>query len=350
MLMNLSNVTSVGLALLASILTTHGGLVVGTACGAAEAPPVGYQLVWSDEFDGTALDMSKWSHRGLGRRRDALNVADAVSVGGGQLTITTYTSGGKHCTGMIGTEGKFERRFGYWEARIRFDGAPGMWSAFWIQTPTFGRPPNDPATAGTEIDVIEHRVSDQSGKDISGLAHHAVHIGGAKSQSHVTEDLKLGAGFHTFGVQWTETQYRFFVDGKMTWTATPVSKRPQYIILSSEIQDKSWAGAIPADGFGPLKSSKTRMIVDYVRFYEPKPDPEHSAVVKTKEKRSLNNCLQPAVQKGGVATDGQILWCPSVIHYANEKAEVQALFTACLPKEGPARIVVQPMDHYYPEN
>ncbi len=239
----------------------------------SQAPPAGYQLVWSDEFDGTTLDLSKWSHRGLGRRRDALNVADAVSVGGGQLTIATYTSGGKHCTGMIGTEGKFERRFGYWEARVRFEGAPGMWSAFWIQTPTFGRPPNDPATAGTEIDVIEHRVSDQSGKDISGPAHHAVHIGGAKSQSHVTEDLKLGSGFHTFGVQWTETEYHFFVDGKRTWTATPVSKRPQYIILSSEVQDKSWAGAIPAGGYGPRESSKTRMVVDYVRFYEPKPDP-----------------------------------------------------------------------------
>lgn len=57
-------------------------------------------------------------------------------------------------------------------------------------------PPNDPATAGTEIDVIEHRVSDQSGKDISGPAHRAVHIGGGKSQSYVTEDLKLGSGFH----------------------------------------------------------------------------------------------------------------------------------------------------------
>ncbi len=240
-----------------------------------ETPPAGYQLVWSDEFDGTELDMSKWSHRGLGPRRDALNVADAVSVSDGQLTITTYTSGGKHCTGMIGTEGKFERRFGYWEARIRFDGAPGMWSAFWIQTPTFGRPPNDPAAAGTEIDVIEHRVSDQSGKDISGPAHHAVHIGGGKSQSHVTEDLKLGSGFHTYGVQWTETEYRFFVDGRVTWTARPVSKRPEYIILSSEIQNKSWAGTIPADGFGSLKSSKAKMIVDYVRFYEPKPGREN---------------------------------------------------------------------------
>jgi beta-glucanase (GH16 family) len=147
-----------------------------------------------------------------------------------------------------------------------------MWSAFWIQTPTFGRPSNDPAGAGMEIDVIEHRVSDKSGKDISGEAHHALHIGGGKSQTQVTEDLKLGDGFHTFGVQWTETEYRFFVDGTLTWTATPVSKRPEYIILSAEVQDKNWAGTIPAGGYGPRESSQARMIVDYVRFYEPGPE------------------------------------------------------------------------------
>ncbi len=36
--------------------------------------------------------------------------------------------------------------------------------------------------------------------------------------------------------------------------------------------------------------------------------------------------------------------------YTNEKGEVTALFTACLPKEGPARIVVQPVKNYYPNN
>lgn len=36
--------------------------------------------------------------------------------------------------------------------------------------------------------------------------------------------------------------------------------------------------------------------------------------------------------------------------YANEKGEVTALFTACLPAAGPARIVVQPVKNYYPEN
>ena len=37
--------------------------------------------------------------------------------------------------------------------------------------------------------------------------------------------------------------------------------------------------------------------------------------------------------------------------YTNERDEVTALFTACLlPPDGPARIVVQPVDHYVPEN
>jgi len=36
--------------------------------------------------------------------------------------------------------------------------------------------------------------------------------------------------------------------------------------------------------------------------------------------------------------------------YTNEKGEALALFTACLPKEGPSRVVVQPVNNYYPQN
>jgi hypothetical protein len=34
----------------------------------------------------------------------------------------------------------------------------------------------------------------------------------------------------------------------------------------------------------------------------------------------------------------------------NDKSEVVAFFTACLPANGPARIVAQPVDHYVPNN
>jgi len=237
------------------------------------APPPGYRLAWADEFDGATLDTNKWSYRGLGERHDAVNVPNAVSLGGGHLTITTYTAGGKHYTGMIGTEGKFERRFGYWEARLKFEDASGQWSAFWIQTPTFSQLPGDPAKAGMEIDVVEHRAVDRHDKKLSGQAQHTVHWAGSdkavQSRACLTGDLGLDQGFHTYGCEWTETAYRFFVDDKLTWTASaPVSERNQYVILSSEVEDHSWAGSIPAGGYGSRETSQTRLVADYVRFYE----------------------------------------------------------------------------------
>jgi beta-glucanase (GH16 family) len=154
-----------------------------------------------------------------------------------------------------------------------------MWSAFWIQTPTFGKPPGDPASAGTEIDVVEHRAMDRQGKKLAGQAQHTVHWVGldkrTQSKAHLTDDLGLDHGFHTIGVEWTETEYRFYVDDKLTWTApAPVSKRNQYIILSSEVKNDAWAGKIPAKGYGSREISTTRLVADYVRFYERGPAAE----------------------------------------------------------------------------
>lgn len=259
------------------------GLLCTGALSLLAAPPPGYHLAWSDEFDSASLDINKWSYRQLGKRRDALNVAEAVSVRGGQLTITTYTAGGQHCTGMIGTQGKFERRFGYWEARLKFDDAPGQWSAFWIQSPTFEQPPGKPARAGMEIDVVEHRAVDRSGKRLAGQAQHTVHWVDAgkqpRSQAHLTEDIGLDSGFHTYGCEWTESEYRFFIDDRLTWTApAPVSKRNQYMILSSEVEDGAWAGKVPASGYGSRQTSQTRLVVDYVRFYEREQGPAGAAL------------------------------------------------------------------------
>jgi hypothetical protein len=47
----------------------------------------------------------------------------------------------------------------------------------------------------------------------------------------------------------------------------PISKAPEFLILSSEVKDKDWAGTIPPGGFGRRASSRTRMLVDYVRYY-----------------------------------------------------------------------------------
>lgn len=243
---------------------------------ALAAPPEGYRLAWADEFDGEELDASKWDHRGLGKRRDAINDKDAVTVRDGVLTITTWTEDGMHHTGMIATADKFESAFGYYEARIRFEDSPGMWSAWWSQTPTMGQHIGDPARAGMEIDILEHRVLDKSGRNLAGKVQHTLHWDGYgkdhQSAGKLTDDFALGEGWHVYGLEWTPEEYHFYVDGKLTWTSGPVSGRPQFQILSSEVHDGRWAGTVPEGGYGSRAASRTKFLVDYVRFYEPPKD------------------------------------------------------------------------------
>ncbi|HEY0770654.1 MAG TPA: glycoside hydrolase family 16 protein, partial [Sphingobacteriaceae bacterium] len=73
----------------------------------------------------------------------------------------------------------------------------------------------------------------------------------------------IGMGYHTFGLEWNQNQYIFYVDGKETWrTSTAVSQIPQYMILSTELT--GWGGD-PETGNFP-----DQVVFDYVRVYQPK--------------------------------------------------------------------------------
>lgn len=247
--------------------------------GVVAAPPAGYGLKWSDEFNGTAIDTSKWTVR-TGPGRDDIYTPNAVTVGSGVMTIKTYTEGGVHYNGWVDTGGlynggqaKFLSKKGYYEARINFNTTPGMWSAFWLQSP--GMHPysgtKNPAINGSEIDIMEHRAN---GGNVNDL-HSAIHWGGYGSDHdsvsrHTNNVSGLGNGsWHTYAVLWTDTQYQFYFDDKLMWTtSTAVSDALEYIILSSEAQHNSWAGNIPAGGFGTLATTTTNMQVDYVRLYQ----------------------------------------------------------------------------------
>jgi beta-glucanase (GH16 family) len=249
-------------------------------------------VTWSDEFNGSILDLTRWSYRATGAMRfDAIVTPDAVTVGGGALTIKTYTEAGTHYVGMIGTQKVgpvgFEQRYGYFEARAKFDNAPGQWSAFWLQSPTLGNPIGDPATAGVEMDIAEHRTRCVNApaptppqtcapdNDISDRIQQALIWDGygpdSKSAVRLSEPLPgLGNGsWHTWALRWTPTDITYYYDGVATWTSTsPVSQRSQYIILSSDV-GAFFAGAIPAGGYGSRETSTTRMQVDYVRVWAP---------------------------------------------------------------------------------
>jgi beta-glucanase (GH16 family) len=212
-----------------------------------------------------------------GARRHAQNAVDAVAVADGLLTITTYTEDGVHFTGFIDTARRFLATYGLLEARIRFESSPGEWGAFWLQSPTMGNPVGDVAAAGAEVDVVEHRRTDTTDADISntyginlhwdgyGPAHrHAGGIGAPPAGA-----APLQGNWHTYAVQWTPESYTFFLDGVEQWaTRLGVSRRPEFIRVTCEVQDASWASHVPPGGYGPRERSATRMQVDWVRVWQ----------------------------------------------------------------------------------
>jgi beta-glucanase (GH16 family) len=239
-------------------------------------PPPNYVLVWQDDFDGSALDGSRWAPQS-GSREGAVDTPAAVAVSNGELVVTTYTQGGTNYSGFVSTNGKFQALYGYFEARIRFQDAPGSWCAFWLESPTIGVPLGDPGTAGVEIDVVEHRATDQGGwdalKDMVALNLNWDGYGASKKNLQKVTALPDGSPiqgqWHTYGVMWTSDGYAFYVDGMQLWTQdSPVSHRPEYVNLTCEVQDASWAGYVPKGGYGSLQTSAAHMEVDWVRAWQ----------------------------------------------------------------------------------
>lgn len=198
-------------------------------------PSPDYQLFWADEFNGATLDTSKWNFRGLGQRREAINVKNTVRLNGmGNLVLTTRRQGDNIYTAMIGTQNKFETTFGYFECRVKMQPSNGHWSAFWLQSPTMSNV-GDTKKNGTEIDIYEC-----FGPQDNVIVHN-IHWDGYKENhkhrgsGNIQVDDLLD-GYHTFGLEWTPQEYIFYIDGIESWrTNEAISHRDQYIILSLEV-------------------------------------------------------------------------------------------------------------------
>lgn len=221
----------------------------------------GYTLVWEDEFEGPAFDTTKWDYRGLGPRRIAVQVREAVKTdGNGNLYITSSKVGTEYHTGMISTSKKYETKNGYFECKAKLGHArTGVWSAFWIQGDLVGQDDPDYTKNGTEIDIYEYFQVNPT------EVQHNLHWGGYaathKTDGHIRTQPGLDTGWHTFGVEWTEGTYRFYVDDVLSWsTISAVSPISEYMILSTEM-DTYW-GAI-ADAELPDTTWW-----DYVRVYK----------------------------------------------------------------------------------
>ena len=261
--------------LLAALVVTLWTLSLAVATA---SPPPGYYLVWGDEFNGTSLNTTNWTYWLPGTWNNAVNVTNAVTVGGGNLVITTYTEQGTNYSAMLASQYHFHPRYGYYESSIMWANTNGIWSAFWLRSPTMGTWVGDPFDSGGEIDVCEHRYVGIYGTNIANVVSDNIHWNGYGPQEQSSGSPNVGnvaTGFHTYGLLWNLGAYSFSIDNSEVWnangTGTPVFGSDAYVLLSSEVNDTSttWAGYIPPGGYGSQAASTVKMTVDYFRYYAP---------------------------------------------------------------------------------
>lgn len=239
-----------------------------------------WQLVWSDEFDGTAgaaPDNSKWAFdtgtgdNGWGNQELEYYTSRPENIaldGNGNLVITAKKeaySGAAYTSARIKTQGLFMQAYGRFEARIKTPYGPGIWPAFWMlgdNVATTGWP-----SCG-EIDIMELR--GQEPNIIHGTVHGPGYSGGAAiTQSYGFTNDRFDTDFHLFAVEWGENYLDFYVDDILYKHLTPddvtgawVFDHPFFVILNLAVGGNYVGYPVSQTPF------PQQMTVDYVRVYQ----------------------------------------------------------------------------------
>lgn len=240
-------------------------------------------LLWSDEFSGSQVDTNAWDIQegdgcqygicGWGNNELQSYSANNLEVSNGTLKITArkervkalnYTSGRMRSANMPASGQWTNGRF---EARIKLPAGQGLWPAFWML-------PTDPDVGwpmSGEIDILE------STGQASMLAHGTIHYGeewpnNSFTGAHIlSQPQKWSDDFHTYAVEWTPFEMRWYLDDILYSTITSSDlensawwtfENYQYHFLLNVAVGGTWGGT-PDDSIFPVS-----MEVDYVRVYD----------------------------------------------------------------------------------
>ena len=162
-----------------------------------------YDLVWSDEFDGSVLDPASWSMEVTDKVNN--NELEAYTdknyyISNGYLNIIGKREnwGSKQYTSArINTQGKRDFLYGKFEARMKMPVGKGLWPAFWLMPTWQGQ--YWPKTG--EIDIMETVGNDPT------YSHATVHYGNSVAEHQWKGDAVAvpggyGNDFHVYSCEW----------------------------------------------------------------------------------------------------------------------------------------------------
>lgn len=255
-------------------------------CGSAEAQN-GWELIWSDEFNGTTLNAANWSAQtgtgtlyglpagwGNNELQNYTTRPENLSISGGALHIVAKAEsyqGSSYTSARIRTAGKVDVLYGRIEARIIIPSGQGIWPAFWML------PTNSPyggwASSG-EIDIME---SVNAADRIYGTIHFgAPWPNNSSNGGTYAPGSDFSSGWFEYAIEWEPDQIRWYVGNQLfhsvnssTWysSAAPGNARAPFDVPFHLLLNIAVGGNFP----GPPNGSAgfpMEMTVDYVRVYQ----------------------------------------------------------------------------------
>ena len=243
----------------------------------------GWQLVWNDEFSGTNIDPSKWTHEvnGNGGGNNELQYytdrdLNSLIIDGNLVIVAQkeeYSVGNKtwnYTSARLNSRKKADWKYGRFDIRAKLPYGQGLWPAIWMM------PTNSVYggwAASGEIDIME--LLGQEPTRIYGTLHYG---GSYPNNTHTGSSLKLTSGdkftekYHLFTLEWEENEFRWYVDGHLYLTQndwyTDAAPYPApfdqefYLILNVAVGG-NWPGNPDASTYFPQV-----MVIDYIRVYK----------------------------------------------------------------------------------
>ncbi|MBS2012058.1 MAG: glycoside hydrolase family 16 protein [Deltaproteobacteria bacterium] len=222
----------------------------------------GETLVFSDEFEGDAIDTTKWTiANGYKGHDNILNTTspENVVVRDGMLSIRTDRNFGDlqypYISGYIDTLGKYARTYGHMVFRARFPKGDGIWYAIWSRPWWESFPEMDievvnrPGVGYTQTYLVNH----WAGKPMP-LEERRTYV--------LLGDEIDYSQFHEYSIVWRPGHMEWQIDGVTKLVAPPkgIPTKPIYWIVNG------WAGGWigEPDAATPLPAT---FDVDYMRVY-----------------------------------------------------------------------------------
>lgn len=270
-----------------------------------------YELVFSDEFQGSQLDSNKWHTALLWGPYQIINNEQQMYVDAGHMhadfswspfeltgetlkisaeptsdslqaperpapdselwnkPFTEYrqnpdldVSEIEYLSGIITSYESFKMTHGYVETRAKLPPGQGLWPAFWML-------PTHYVNTVPEIDVMEFL-----GNNVSRVynTYHYFDVPAGwqliSTPSFPVDATDWTQKFHTFGMEWSPRRIRWYIDGQMTHEITDaefdIPEQAMYLLANLAVGG-NWPGE--ADATTPFPATYE---LDYIRAYKRK--------------------------------------------------------------------------------